>query len=402
MSLSESKQPSRSVPSLSTGLVLLLATACGIAVANIYYAQPLVGPISASLGLSTAAAGLIVTMTQIGYVLGLLFIVPLGDLVENRRLIALVLGLCAVALLAATLATRPIPFLIAMLSVGLCSVVVQVLIPFSAHLAPEETRGRVVGTVTSGLMLGIMLSRPVASFITYLASWKTVFALSTASTLGLALVLARALPRRQPPPGLSYVTLLQSMLRLALTTPVLRQRAAYQFLLYGAFSLFWTTTPLFLAGPTFGFTQAGIAWFGLAGVAGAVAAPVAGTLADRNLGRFATGLGIVAVAIAFPLSHFGQPGSKTALGFLLAAAVLLDFGVSAALVVSQRTIFSLGPHLRARLNGLFMSMFFIGGALGSGLGAWAYAQGGWTLASWLGIVPPLLALLLFTTEFKRG
>lgn len=390
-----------STRAITPGLVVLLAASCGLVVANLYYAQPLIAPISVALGLSTAAAGLIVTMTQIGYVIGLLFIVPLGDLIENRRLVAVVLVLCAAALLAATLATRAVPFLLAMLGVGLCSVVVQVLIPLTAHLAPDATRGRIVGTVTSGLMLGIMLSRPLASFVTHLASWRTMFELSAGITFALALALGRFLPERRPPPGLRYRALLRSMLHLALTTRILWRRAAYQFCSFGAFSLFWTTVPLLLQEPGFGFTQAGIAWFGLAAVAGAVAAPFAGTLADRGLERFATGLGLGSVAAAFLLTRAGLLPAPLGVAALVLAAVLLDFGTSATLVVSQRAVFSLGPAVRARLNGLFLAIFFVGGALGSALGAWAYARGGWTLASWVGFLPPILALCLFATEDRR-
>ena len=401
MSLAKSQRGVEAETPVSRGLVLLLATGCGLAAANLYYAQPLIGPIGAALGLSQAAAGLIVTMSQVGYVLGLVFIVPLGDLVENRRLVVVVLGLCALALLAATVSTRPVPFLAAMLGVGLCSVVVQILIPLSAHLAPEAMRGQVVGMVTSGLMLGIMLARPVSSMIAHVASWQTVFALSTAAILVLAGVLSRSLPRRQPKPGLRYGALLASMLRLFLTTPILRRRAAYQFCLFGAFSLFWTTVPLHLASAVFGLSQAGIAWFSLAAVAGVVAAPLVGRLADRGGGRLATGLGIAAVIAAFLLSLCTTTGTARAIGILTLAAIVLDFGVAANLVTSQRALFSIGADSRARLNAAFMSIFFTGGALGSALGAWAYARGGWDLAAGIGIVPPVCALLLFATEFRR-
>ena len=381
-------------------MVLLLAAACGLVVANIYYAQPLVGPISASLGLSTEAAGLIVTMTQVGYVFGLLFIVPLGDLFENRRLMSGVLCICALALLMAGLVSQAAPFLCAMLAIGLSSVVVQMLIPFSAHLAPEASRGRVVGTVTSGLMMGIMLSRPIASFITHATSWPVVFRLSCAATAIVAVVLARRLPRRQPSSGISYGVLLSSMLSLALHTPVLQRRAAYQFALYFAFSLFWTTVPLYLAGEPFHLTQEGIAWFGLAAVAGAVAAPLGGSLADKGWGRLMTGIGMGSVAAALLLSKVSPASTTVHLGLLTFAAMLIDFGVSVTLVTSQRAIFALGAATRSRLNGLFMATFFIGGALGSGFGAWAFARGGWAGASALGLALPLLGLALFATEFR--
>jgi predicted MFS family arabinose efflux permease len=288
-----------------------------------------------------------------------------------------------------------------MLFVGLSSVVVQVLIPFAAHLAPDAAQGRVVGKVTSGLMIGIMLSRPVASLVTHETSWPVIFMLSAVAMAVLAVALVRFLPHHQPPPGLGYPELLRSMVRLVLTTPVLRRRAAYQFCLYSAFSLFWTTVPLLLAGPSFRMSQAGIAWFGLAAVAGAIAAPLGGTLADRGYSRLATGLGIAAVVVSLPLSLLAGGSEVSALIVLVLAAIILDFGVSTNLVTSQRAIFSLGAHHRSRLNGCFMAMFFIGGALGSAVGAWAYARGGWPLSSGIGLILPLVALMLFATEFRR-
>src|SRR5882724_7785081 len=191
--------------SVSSWITLLLAVSCGLIVANIYYAQPLAGPISTDLGLSPQAAGLVVTMTQIGYGVGLLLVVPLGDLMENRRLVLSVIGLGALALLGAAFSVHPVQFLVSALLIGLGSVAVQILIPYAAHLAPEATRGRVVGNVTTGLMLGIMLARPAASFITALTSWHIVFLLSTIVMIVLAAVLAWALPRRAPasPPARS-------------------------------------------------------------------------------------------------------------------------------------------------------------------------------------------------------
>lgn len=187
--------------SVSPWLTLLLAVACGLTAANIYYAQPLAGPISAALGLTAEAAGLIVTLTQIGYGLGLLLIVPLGDLVENRRLTLVLLGVAALALVGAGMSTHPLPFLLSAVCIGVGTVAVQVLVPYAAHLAPEAVRGRVVGNVMSGLMLGIMLARPVSSFITQLTSWHVVFYISAAAMLLLAVVLAWTLPPRSQPGG---------------------------------------------------------------------------------------------------------------------------------------------------------------------------------------------------------
>lgn len=383
---------------ISPWLTLLLATACGLIAANLYYGQPLAGPISAELGMSPAAAGLIVTLTQIGYGLGLLLIVPLGDLFENRRLILTVVLAGATALLAAGLVTHPLPFLTAALFIGLGSVAVQILVPYAAHMAPEAARGKVVGNVVSGLMLGIMLARPVSSFIAQVSSWHVVFYLSSATMIVLMIVLALALPKRVPTSKPTYSHLLSSMGRLAVTTPILQRRALYQACMFGAFSLFWTTTPLLLASPEFGLSQGGIALFALAGVAGAIAAPIAGRWADRGLTRPATAFAMLLVAASFLITHLGPHGSTLALGLLTAAAILLDFGVTTSLVLGQRTIFSLGAEYRSRLNGLYMATFFTGGAIGSAVGGWAFAHGGWWLTSWIGFTLPVLALLYFATE----
>lgn len=332
---------------VSPWLTFLLAASCGLTAANIYYAQPLAGPISAALGLSAEATGLIVTLTQIGYGLGLLLIVPLGDLIENRRLTLVLLAIATLALLGAGLSTHPLPFLLSALGIGIGTVAVQVLVPYAAHLAPEAVRGRVVGNVMSGLMLGIMLARPVASFITQISSWHVVFYASAATMLLLAAVLARTLPVRMPAGRLRYSELLASMGQLARTTPVLRRRALYHAGLFAAFSLFWTTTPLLLAGSEFGLSQGGIALFALAGVAGAIAAPIAGRVADRGWSRPATGCAMLAVAGAFLMTHIAVPGSHWALGLLVAAAILLDFGVSANMTLGQRAIFGLGAEFRA-------------------------------------------------------
>jgi len=388
----------RPAQAVTLWMTLLLAFACGLIAANIYYAQPLAGPIGVALGLSPDATGLIVTLTQIGYGLGLLFVVPLGDLVETRRLVLTLIGLVTLALLGAGLSMHPLPFFASALCIGLASVAVQVLVPYAAHLAPEAVRGRVVGNVMSGLMLGIMLARPVSSFIAQMASWHAVFFVSAGAMVLLALMLGLALPPRQPASALSYGRLLASMAHLARSTPVLQRRSLYQACLFAAFSLFWTTVPLLLAGPAFHLSQGGIALFALAGAAGAIASPIAGRMADRGWTQPATALAMLAVACAFLITHLGASGSPFALAALVVAGILLDFGVTTNLVLGQRAIFGLGAEYRSRFNGLYMATFFAGGAIGSALGGLAYAHGGWLLASWLGFALPVAALLCFTTE----
>ncbi|WP_164826756.1 MFS transporter, partial [Paenibacillus alginolyticus] len=386
---------------ISAWIILILAAACGIIAANLYYAQPLVGPISSALGLSSGAAGLIVTLTQIGYGIGLLFIVPLGDILENRKLVVASLLFTAIVLtIAAFVKSAPL-FLTASLFIGLGSVAAQVLVPYAAHLSPDATRGRNVGNVMSGLLLGIMLARPILSIVAEFMGWRAVFVLSGITIFVLALVLAKALPARQPLTTVQYPKLLRSMLHLLRTTPILRRRAIYHACVFGTFSLFWTTVPLLLTSPTFHFSQKGVALFALVGVTGAAAAPVAGRLADRGMIRPATGLALALVIVSVFLPLMIQTGSTFALVSLVVAAILLDMGVSANLVLGQRAIFSLGAEFRSRLNGLYMAIFFAGGAIGSATGGWAYASGGWKAALLIGIALPTIAMIYYATEKKQ-
>lgn len=392
--------PPSETPTISKRLTALMAAACGLIVANIYYAQPLIAPIAAELGLSPRSAGLIVTSTQLGYGAGLLLIVPLADLIENRRLMLASIALAAIGLVGAGLARNPAAYLACSLLIGFGSVVVQILSPFAAHLAPPERRGRVVGDVAMGIMLGIMAARPVASFLAAETSWRTVFFVATVLMAITAAGLAAGLPKRQPQSRVGYGALMASLVGLALHTPVLQWRALYQSCLFAAFSLFWTTVPLFLA-DGFGFGQHGIALFALAGVSGAVAAPLAGRLADSGHSSAVTVAAMVVAAVSFLLANLAPAGSPAALALLIAAAVLLDFGVQANLVVGFRAIFALGSESRGRLNGLYMATFFSFGALGSGIGAWAYADGGWRLASAVGLAFPIAGLIAFAFERRH-
>jgi predicted MFS family arabinose efflux permease len=389
-------------PDISSGMVRLLAVAAGLIVANLYYAQTLVGPISAATGLSTEAAGLIVTLTQVGYAIGLLFIVPLGDLLENRRLVFVALLVAAASLVAAAFSTSAWMFLLASLCIGVSSVAAQILVPFAAHLSHEATRGQAVGKVVSGLLLGIMLARPAASLIADHAGWHTVFGGAAVAILVLAFVLRAKLPQRVPTSALSYGQLIGSLWKLLRTTPVLRRRAAYHAGLFGSFSLFWTVAPLMLAGPQFGLSQTGIAIFALVGMAGAVASPVAGRLADQGHTMPATAAALILAIIGFALPLY-EPGSRVlAIGILVVASIVLDMAVAANLVLGQRAIFSLGAEVRSRLNGLYFATFFAGGAIGSAAGAWMLAHHGWHAALLTGMAFPALALAYWLGELREA
>ncbi len=380
---------------MSQGLVVLLATAIGVIVANLYYAQPLVATISSSLGLAPEVAGLVVTLTQVGYGMGVLFLVPLGDIVETRRLLLSTLVIAIAGLLGLAFVSQALPYFIAAFATGLGTSAVQMIMPYGAHFASDERRGQVVGSMTSGLMIGIMLSRPVASLISDGFGWHAVFIAAAVMISLIALVLYKVLPPRPPVVrDLKYFSLLKSMAHLFSTVTILRRRAIYQAFLFGSFCLFWTASPLLLMGPDFQFSQTAIALFALVGVSGALSAPFAGKAADRGHSRMAT-----AVAMIVSMAAFWLSGSVIA---MVAAAILLDAGITANLVLGQRAIFALDSGLRSRLNGIYIATIFIGGASGSALGAWSFARGGWWLTSWVGFAMVAFAFLFFLSEKRES
>jgi len=387
---------------IAPGMVRLLAVSAGLIVANLYYSQTLVAPIAASTGLSLDAAGLIVTLTQIGYALGLFFIVPLGDLLENRQLVFCLLLGTAAALAAAALSSSAWLFLASSLGIGLGSVAAQVLVPFAAHLSPEATRGQTVGKVVSGLLLGIMLARPAASLVADHGGWHTVFGAAAIIVMVLAFVLRTRLPERRPSDSMSYLGLIGSLRSLFANTPVLRRRAAYHAAMFGCFSLFWTVTPMMLASPAFHLSQTGIAIFALVGVSGAVASPIAGKLADRGHTLPATAFAMLLAITGFALPLFAPESRNAALALLVIASIVIDMGVAGNMVLGQRAIFALPAEVRSRLNGLYFSLFFVGGAVGSASGGWVYSQYGWQAALLLGMAFPALALLYWAGEFTAS
>jgi predicted MFS family arabinose efflux permease len=380
---------------MSSAMVTLFAFSCGLLVANLYYAQPLIGLIAPEIGLNEALASLIVTLTQIGYCIGLLLLVPLGDLVENRKLVVFTICGAIIAVLMETLAPNASIFLFASLLIGIGTVAVQMLIPIAAHLSPEASRGRTVGNIMSGLLLGIMLSRPLSSMLAHSFGWRSVFGMSSVLMIILALTLWIKLPSRKPSSNHHYFSLLSSLWPLFRDTPILRRRAIYQALLFASFTLFWTIAPLLLTSPIFHLSQQGVALFALAGAMGVIAAPIAGRLADRGYTKLATGIAIFLVAGAFLLSQLGGKGSLLA---LVLAGIFLDLGVQCNVVLGQRAIYSLGPEIRSRLNAIYMAIFFAGGALGSSIASLAFVSGGWSLVAWIGATFPVVAFIYYLSE----
>ncbi|KIX64563.1 MFS transporter [Burkholderia pseudomallei] len=379
------------VPQMARGLVLLFAFSCGAIVANLYYAQPIIALIAPDLHMSGGMASLIVSLTQIGYAAGLFFLVPLGDLVENKKLMV-VTALMSIASLALAATVRaPGLFLAVSLIVGFSSVAVQLLIPLAAHLAPSESRGRVVGTIMSGLLLGILLSRPVASFIADHFGWRAVFAFGAATMAVVTVLLMLTVPSRRPAHQATYMQLIRSLGRLVATQPVLRERSLYQGLMFGSFSLFWSAAPVELMHHHH-LSQSAIALFSLVGAMGASSAPIAGRLADAGHTGRATVVALGLAAASFAPALF-VPGAGVA--GLVATGILLDFAVQMNMVLGQREIYALDAHSRNRLNSIYMTSIFVGGAIGSALASALYEHGGWTWIAAVGALFPLAALARF-------
>ncbi|MGY5032632.1 MFS transporter [Streptomyces sp. 900116325] len=390
-----SAESAHSVPGWLVGL---LAVGSGMTVANLYYAQPLLSSLSQVFHLDTATAGVLITVTQIGYVVGMLFLVPLGDRLEKRRLISLLLAVATAALAVAGFATSfPMLFAASLVS-GATSVVAQILVPYAASLAPDHTRGRIVGRVMSGLLAGILLSRTVSSLVSDVAGWRYVYFGSAVLMALLALALRVALPQQAPTTSLAYGQVLRSMFRLVRTHPALLRRGLYQAAMYAAFSAFWTTVSFVLTGPRFHYSPIGVGVFALVGAAGAAVAPLAGRWADRELARPVTGIAFVVAALAFAVAGFGQ----RQIILIALAGILIDVAVQTTLILGQHTIYRLDAGARSRLNSAFMAVFFAGGALGSQLGSLAYHAVGWTGVSVLGAALPLIALAYWMSERRSG
>jgi predicted MFS family arabinose efflux permease len=378
-------------------IILVMAVACGLTVANLYYAQPLLGLIASSFRVSQGTAATVVTATQLGYAAGLAFLVPLGDVLENRKLACRTLVITAIALGVAALSPDVTLFLVMSVGIGVTSVVVQVLVPFAAHLAPPDQRGKYVGRVMSGLLLGILLARSLASVTAAAWGWRSIYLISALAMIALSAVLWRMLPARAPVATARYGRLLRSAVQLLVAEPVLRRRAVCQALMFGSFSAFWTSIAYELI-DAHHLSQLHIAVFALVGAGGAAAALAAGKLGDRGLGRRVRGLSMVVGAGAMILAGLGS-GSVLALA---CAAVLLDLATQGNQVISQRDIYGLREDARARLNTVYMTVSFIGGSIASAVSGWLYQSHGWTAVTLFGAALPLAAGCICLWEFARA
>lgn len=373
-------------------LVLLLAVTCGVAVTNLYVAQPLLDTIATAFGVGEGTAGLLVTASQVGYVLGLALLVPLGDLVERRGLIVALLVLAAAGQVASAVAPGIAVLGAALLLVGITSAVAQIVVPLASSLAGGEERGRVVGTVMSGLLIGILLARTLAGLIAELGGWRLVFGVETVAMLVLAAVLWRSLPEAPAPSavpggvgasasgGARYRALLRSVLTLVREEPELRRRMGLGAIGMAVFSVLWTAVAFLLAREPFDYGDGAIGLFGLAGLAGALMAPLAGRLSDAGHGRAATTGALVSLVLSWVLLDLGG----TSVVLLVLGIVVLDFAVQGLQITNQSTIYALRPDARSRITTAYMVAYFLGGVAGSTGASIVWSAGGWDAVCLLG------------------
>jgi predicted MFS family arabinose efflux permease len=383
---------------MTGGLVLLLAVACGATVANLYYAQPLLNTLAGAFGVSQGTAGLLITISQVGYVLGLGLLVPSGDLQERRGLISVALVITAAGLVVMAVAPGFAVFAGALALVGFTATAAQVIVPMSASLAVETERGRVVGTVMSGLLIGILLARTFSGLVAAALGWRVVFWVAAGIMVTLALTLRLRLPRVPPTTDMRYRGVLRSVLSLIASEPVLRLRMALGFFAFGCFSTLWTSLSFLLSAAPFNYGNGVIGLFGLAGVAGAAAATGAGRLADRGHGRHATWVTAVVMVAAWPILYAG----KTSVVWLLVGIAVLDLGVQGIHISNQSAIYALAPQARSRLTTAYMISYFLGGAALSAISSALYASDGWGGVCAAGAATGLAALALWAAVELRS
>jgi predicted MFS family arabinose efflux permease len=377
---------------------LLFAIAGGAAVGNLYWAQPLLDEIASSLGTSAAVAGLLVTLTQVGYALGILLVVPLGDVLDRRRLIPGVLVASAVTLLFAAVAPSFAVLLVALALVGLTTVAGQLLIPLAGDLADPASRGRVVGTIASGVLTGILVSRTVSGLVADAFGWRTIYVVAAVAALVFAVLLRRAIPELDRRDRVRYPALIASVFRAVAAHRSVRVTLVISSAVFAVFTMFWTALTFLLSAAPFGYSTSAIGLVGLAGLAGAVAAQRVGRLHDRGVSVPVTGAAIALVLVSLVVAGLGS----RSIVVVLVAVVLLDVGVQATNVLNQTRLFAIDPAARSRLNTAFVTGNFVGGAIGSALASVLWNAGGWTAVSVGGAVLVGFALTVLAVHRRRG
>ena len=376
---------------LTTGLTLLMAIATGLVVASNYYAQPLLDTIALQFNLTTNMAGFIVTAAQLGYAVGLLFLVPLGDLFERKKLIIVMTTLSASGLLITALSDNIWQILLGTALTGLFSVVAQVLVPMAASIAKPHQRGKAVGTIMSGLLLGILLARTISGGVAMIGGWRAIYWVAFGLMMLLILILALKLPRYHQKTELNYFQLIGSIGRLFFTTPVLATRALLGALTFANFALLWTAMAFLLASPPFNYSEGTIGLFGLVGAAGALMATQAGRLVDKGKGKLVTTLGLILLLLSWiPIGL-----AKYSLIAFIIGILVLDLAIQGVHVTNQSTLYRIMPEARNRLTAGYMTSYFIGGALGSLLSGYAYEHAGWMGVAISGVIITGISLIIW-------
>ncbi len=382
---------------LSPALIVLMSIATGLAVASNYYAQPLLDTIANAFSLSVNQAGFIVTTAQLGYAAGLLLLVPLGDMFERRGLIVFMTLLAAGGMLITATSQSLWMMILGTALTGLFSVVAQILVPFAATLAAPEKRGKVVGTIMSGLLLGILLARTVAGLLASLGGWRTVYWVASVLMALMALALWRGLPQVKQDSHLNYPQLLTSIFSLFIKNSLLRTRALLGCLTFANFSILWTSMAFLLASPPFNYSEGVIGLFGLAGAAGALGARPAGGLVDKGKGHHTTTIGLLLLLLSWAAIAFGQFSAIA----LIVGILVLDLTVQGVHITNQSLIYRMMPEARNRLTAGYMTSYFIGGAAGSLISASAYQHAGWNGVCIAGASVALLNLVVWWRGYQR-
>ena len=382
---------------LSPALILLMSVATGLAVASNYYAQPLLDTIARAFDLSASSAGFIVTAAQLGYAAGLLFLVPLGDMFERRMLIVSMTLLAAGGMLITASSQSLTMMIIGTALTGLFSVVAHILVPLAATLASPEKRGKVVGTIMSGLLLGILLARTVAGLLASLGGWRTVYWVASVLMLIMALALWRGLPKVKQENHLNYPQLLASVFSLFTRDKLLRTRAILGCLTFANFSILWTSMAFLLAAPPFNYSEGVIGLFGLAGAAGALGARPAGGLADKGKSHMTTSAGLVLLLLSWAAIWYGHVSVLA----LIVGILVLDLTVQGVHITNQTVIYRMKPDARNRLTAGYMTSYFIGGAAGSLISASAWQHAGWTGVCAIGAIVAAINLLVWWRGYHR-
>ncbi|MDQ7092364.1 MFS transporter [Desulfosporosinus sp. PR] len=385
-------------PSLSPSLLLILAISCGLSVANLYYNQPLLADMAQSFHVSASQIGNISMLTQLGYALGLFLFVPLGDIREKKTLIILLLGLVTLSLLFVGISKNLTLLGVASFAVGLTTVVPQIIVPLAAQLAEPQQQGRIVGIVMSGLFFGILLARTISGIIGSLLGWQAMYFIAAGLMFILALMLGKALPKTGSTSNLSYSQSLYSLWGYITKLPLLREASLMGGLLFGSFSVFWTTLAFFIKQPPYYYGTEIAGLFGLIGVAGASFAPIAGRLADKKGPRIvvgiAAGVTLLAYLVLWLLGHH--------LWGLILGVILLDLGVQGAQISNQARVYALVPEAKSRLNTIYMVTYFIGGSLGSFLGLRAWSLWQWKGVCLVGGLMILVSIIIWTAGWKSN